>query len=90
MTARRAAKAVKRARESSKRAEREERRAAKRAENRSPKLARGIYFAPGQDFFHCRTGTKIQRDEVALVDSDDDVDESWIQVQGTITATIVW
>lgn len=35
----------------------------------------------GQEYFHCRTGVVIRRDEASLVDSDDDVDTTWIQKQ---------
>ena len=34
-----------------------------------------------QEYFHCRTGVVIRKDEASLVDSDDDVDTTWIQKQ---------
>jgi hypothetical protein len=34
-----------------------------------------------QEYFHCRTGAVIRKDEASLVDSDDDVDTTWIQKQ---------
>jgi hypothetical protein len=39
------------------------------------------HWAAGQEYFHCRTGVVIRRDEADLVDSDDDVDTTWIQKQ---------
>jgi hypothetical protein len=39
-----------------------------------------LLFA-AQTFFHCRTGVKVRKDEVCMIDSDDDVDESWVQKQ---------
>ena len=48
---------------------------------------KALYFTPGQLFFHCRTGTVIRKDEAQLVDSDDEVDTTWIQKQNQCALT---
>ena len=57
----------------------------KKPDAKSLRLAgKALYFTPGKEFFHCRTGAVIRRDEANLVDSDDEVDTTWIQKQNEV------
>ena len=45
------------------------------------KDARAVYFPDNEEFFHCRTGSVVRKDDARLVDSDDEIDIEWIRKQ---------